>query len=332
MNDPVSILEAAYQLSGDERSWLGRFVETAAPFLDEGRGVHAWTFDASRTGVVDIRNEVDAGVDERVLAALFRVEFSDPLRLQLHRMFQRGAACTLRGAAKRLKGQMPYFSGALDDLGLTDVRIVNAVDPTHLGCFLVAPSRKRSGFHGRESQTWRRIASHLATAFRVRRRLSEASRGPHVEQETTVDAVLRPSGEVELAEGPAQGADARMALSRAAIAMDRARGSLRRQDPDEAVATWQALVAGRWSLVDHFDADGRRFVLAHSNPAAVPDVRGLTLRERQVLAYAEVGHSNKLIAYELGLSPSTVAEHLSRARLKLALPSGTALHRRAQRG
>jgi len=55
-------------------------------------------------------------------------------------------------------------------------------------------------------------------------------------------------------------------------------------------------------------------------------MRGLTLRERQVLAYAGLGHSNKVIAYELGLSTSTVSTHLARARRKMQLPLGVALN------
>jgi DNA-binding CsgD family transcriptional regulator len=45
----------------------------------------------------------------------------------------------------------------------------------------------------------------------------------------------------------------------------------------------------------------------------------LTERERQVLAYADLGQSNKLIAYSLGLSTSTVSTLLSRARRKLGI-------------
>jgi DNA-binding NarL/FixJ family response regulator len=70
-------------------------------------------------------------------------------------------------------------------------------------------------------------------------------------------------------------------------------------------------------------------VVAHRNDATVPDVRGLTWRERQVAGHAALGHSNKVIAYELGLSVSTVGEHLARARAKLrrigmGVPRGSA--------
>lgn len=40
-------------------------------------------------------------------------------------------------------------------------------------------------------------------------------------------------------------------------------------------------------------------------------------REEQVLAHAALGHSNKLIAYELGLAHSTVRVLLARASAKL---------------
>jgi hypothetical protein len=64
---------------------------------------------------------------------------------------------------------------------------------------------------------------------------------------------------------------------------------------------------------------------AHRNDPSAPDMRGLTLRERQVLAYAKLGHPNKVIAYEFGLSLSTVTTHLARARTKLQSSLGAAV-------
>lgn len=88
-------------------------------------------------------------------------------------------------------------------------------------------------------------------------------------------------------------------------------------DPQDSVELWRALVSGRWSVVEHFERDGKRYYLAHKNdPQLAPDL-ALTERERQVLGYAELGHSDKLIAYSLGLSRSTVATLLARARRKL---------------
>ena len=46
---------------------------------------------------------------------------------------------------------------------------------------------------------------------------------------------------------------------------------------------------------------------------------GLTLRERRVVYYAARGHTNKWIAFELEMTPSTVGSHLARAIRKLEL-------------
>jgi len=107
-------------------------------------------------------------------------------------------------------------------------------------------------------------------------------------------------------------------LARASAELARA-GRMRRASTEETVAVWRALVAGRWTLVDHFDADGRRYLVARrSEPEpAVTGLARLTRREREIVAFAALGHTNKLIAYELGLAPTTVATHLASAAAKL---------------
>jgi DNA-binding CsgD family transcriptional regulator len=134
------------------------------------------------------------------------------------------------------------------------------------------------------------------------------------------DAVLSPSGAVDHAEPIAQSSEARTQLRRAARAIDRAR-SVARPHEDEALDLWQGLVAGRWSLVERFDHDGRRFLVARRNDPKVRDPRALTMRERQVLAYAAMGHRLKLIAYSLGLSMAAVSGHRKNAMRKLGLRS-----------
>jgi DNA-binding CsgD family transcriptional regulator len=129
--------------------------------------------------------------------------------------------------------------------------------------------------------------------------------------------VLPPSGSIAHAEVRAQGQDARESLRRAAKAIDRARSKA--SSNDEALDLWQGLVAGRWSLVDRFDTDGRRYPVAHKNDPQVTDPRALSLRERQVLAYVAMGYSLKLIAYSLGVSPSSVTVKRQSAMRKLGL-------------
>jgi DNA-binding CsgD family transcriptional regulator len=54
---------------------------------------------------------------------------------------------------------------------------------------------------------------------------------------------------------------------------------------------------------------------------AAPEGRGLSRREREVMALAAQGHANKFIGYELGIAPSTVAMHLGRGMRKLGIGS-----------
>jgi DNA-binding CsgD family transcriptional regulator len=101
--------------------------------------------------------------------------------------------------------------------------------------------------------------------------------------------------------------------------MDRARGRLRRDDPETALKIWWALLRGRWSMVEWFDTDRRRYILAVPNAPRVLDPRGLTNRECQVVAYAALGESKKLIAYRLGISGPRTSEALRSAMRKLCV-------------
>lgn len=78
-------------------------------------------------------------------------------------------------------------------------------------------------------------------------------------------------------------------------------------------------------MVDWFDTDGRRFVLAIPNSPEMRDPRGLTEQESQVVNYLLLGDTSKLIAYRLGLSASRVSGLLKLAMQKLGVASKTQL-------
>jgi DNA-binding CsgD family transcriptional regulator len=161
---------------------------------------------------------------------------------------------------------------------------------------------------------WGRVAAHVCAGRRLRQRAVPTLDG--------AEAVLDGGGRLHHASGGAVEAAARDALREAAVARDRAR-TRRRGDKsaDIVTAQWKALVSGRWSLVDSFDTDGRRYVIAEANSPMVEATANLSIREAQVLACARLGHANKAIAYELGIAESTVAGHLARAARKLGARS-----------
>ncbi len=176
-----------------------------------------------------------------------------------------------------------------------------------------------AAFRLRDRMVWLRFASHVGAALRLRQRKKRVA-------PEAAAAILTPSGKLE--HGTNATYAARTRLADAAKGIDRARGKLRRLDPDEASATWRTMVEGEWSLVDWFDHDGKRFLLAHDN-RVVPSraTPKLSDREQQVVACAAMGHSNKLIAYDLGLSPGTVSVILARAAAKLGVTNRPALTR-----
>lgn len=72
--------------------------------------------------------------------------------------------------------------------------------------------------------------------------------------------------------------------------IDKARTASGRSDADTAMQAWEGLVRGRWSLVDRFDTDGKRFIVAIKNDPAHPDPRrrhpspaGLTNSQRHTV-------------------------------------------------
>lgn len=81
---------------------------------------------------------------------------------------------------------------------------------------------------------------------------------------------------------------------------------------------WSGLVAGRWSIIDHFDGGGRRWLIAARNDRPSP-ARALSSRQAEIAARAATGRSLKIVASELTLSASTVSAHLASAMRKLGV-------------
>ena len=167
------------------------------------------------------------------------------------------------------------------------------------------------------------LAAHLSSGLRLRGALADSSspsRSANGDLPCGAHALLdAKTFQVTEALEDARLPGSLQALREAAIRMDRARGPLRKNDTEEALKIWWALLRGRWSMVEWFDTDQRRYILAVPNAPSVVDPRGLTQRESQVVAYAALGESHKLIAYRLGISRSRTSNALSSAMRKLGV-------------
>lgn len=287
---------------------LGDALSRATPVGDRSSGCVAWTFDLAQKGIVE---EVALVAGDPRLPLLVR-ESNRAAAASGGRDaygFQLGFQSTLASVARSAPDTLDIARGALGSVGAADFILLNAVDSDFRGAVIGWTVREARNLatHPR----YARIAAHVAAARRLKTSLEQ------------IEAVLAPDGTVLHAEGPATASTARDRLRQAARSLDRARVSS--TDTDEALALWQGLVEGRWSLVDRFESDGRRFLVARRNDAHRFDPRALTALERAVLPYAAMGHPNKMIAYELGLSETAVANHLAELTRKLGLGNRTEL-------
>jgi DNA-binding CsgD family transcriptional regulator len=307
-------VRAGYGLSSPDRDWLDALVTTARALLDRGDGLMAYTYDTS-SSTVRFGEYVATGTAEAAFERLAECVARQDAAVQ-HRLYRTagafGSVSQNLGIGEGLE-QAPFFVDRFHPLGVKDFLAMNATDPSGAGVVLCAPLRGIYAASASARARWSRAASHVAAAFRLRRALGTAN--PMVDAE----AILTPSGRVEHATGPAEAEHAREALRRATLVLESA--TKKKARGPEALRAWTALVEGRWSVVDCFDTDGKRYVVARKNDPAVSVTMALTEQEAQVLAYARLGHGMKLVAYELGLPVSTVAVLLERGLQKIGLRS-----------
>jgi DNA-binding CsgD family transcriptional regulator len=321
VNDVVRVVEAAYDLDApDEGRWLSGLAEAARDELGFSGGVLGYVYQVGQNGWVTPRTFHAPGELGPLAMDLLGVGTLAPelqtRMARLHRTIGVTLAMSVPGdELHKTPMVQAWRAKALDARNIADAVCVTATDPTRHGCMLFAPVRAVPALGGRVVARYEKLATHISAGLRLRNALSSSP------QRLPGEAVLDPGGRVEHATGEATPATARTKLRDAVRSLERARGKLRRSDPDEALAIWRGLVAGRWTLVDTHESDGRRFIVAHKNDPDAPDPRALTLRERQVVGFVALGLSNKAIAYELGISASTVAVLLARAAKKLGTKS-----------
>lgn len=329
--DPLAIVEAAYRVESDDREWLEGIAAASRPALDAGFGLCAFEFRYRLGSRFELLQSTLLGVPED-LAKLHRTIFAamDP-EVQT-RPFTHGPCTTgsqMMGMRSEFKNN-ELMARYAQKFGMYDSIWITAAEPTGWGCGLHA-GRPSIGWASRATRDyWAKIAAHLSAAARLRRRLrTEAgSKAPAPTDDEPsrgqVEAVLSPNGRVEHAEGPAKEADGIARLREAVLQLEKARAEPR-DDAGAGLDGWQGLVEGRWSLLDRFESAGRRYVIARENTPRPPGPAALTLRERQIVGYASLGHDNKVIAYDLGIAHNTVKVLMARAAAKLGVKSRTDL-------
>jgi DNA-binding CsgD family transcriptional regulator len=313
--DPLRIIEAGYAWNDDESAWLDDVLDASVPY-DQGRGLMAWTVDLSRrpriTGMAgrevpesahDRIHGLVAGLSGKAVRALFSpIEIVGNAQFRMARLVDQGLA------AREVTAPVPPMWALVGGDGATRAVIVG---------FLAKPSdfEESQAFPRSDRKLLGLVGAHLGAALRLR----DAARP--TPDDAATEAVLSPEGRVLDASGVAKTEAPRRTLAEAVIQSERARGRLRRTAPEEAVGLWQALVMGRWSIVEIVERDGKRMLLARKNVPGNPDVAALTKEESDVVWLAARGHSYKYIGYELGFPEATIVRRLNRAMRKLRVRS-----------
>lgn len=317
--DLLDIVEKAYVMDGTDAEWfdgLAESVHANLPFRSVGVVVNGYDISNPERPTFSELHCASPEIDrlQRSWLELIELFETDPERTRA----SYGALDEGLGLEIPVPGG-ERLAAVFRRLKIGDVYGINGRNPSGQGCFVgVVLSPRFAPISPGMRQTCARIARHVAAGYRLRRRLAVAESRASIDH---ADAVIALDGSIEHATGDARAKDAREALRRSAVAVAAARGRRRLEDPARAIATWRALVDARWSLVDHFEYGGSRYLVAHRNDCQPPPLALLTERERQVVALAAMGHANKAIAYDLGIATSTVGVLMSRALRRLGLRS-----------
>jgi DNA-binding CsgD family transcriptional regulator len=344
--DVLALLDAAYDLYAEDEAWLQSVTSAAGGVLDDRLGLQAFRFDLA-AGEARLGSPCLAGGTdewrEQWLGNWWRPVMLAMDAASVEALVRFGPTSVTSVLWPAVQASIPSFhefvealgqggSGALvpaeqpttaDRLYYPDSWNVVGLDVDGHGVALVANRAARiDRVDPEEVGLSERVAAHLAAALRLRLRLGRTSTMAHAA------AILEPTGRLVHAEGDARDDEVRSSLREAVSAIDRLRASEGDHRSADALRHWRALHSGRYSLVDEFESDGRRFVVALPNEPVPPSLRALSAREQQVVALVATGAANKVIAYELDIATSTVSELLRRAMAKLGVDSRAALVRR----
>lgn len=309
----VDAYEEMYHLDRTPADWLERVTRVVRPLLDHGRlGVIAnlyrcpdpCDYKAGRAVVLDCPSSI--------MREYFNyVQTPAPLFI----------ADTVLSRSEWMLHDLPRWCDVAERFqsrrdGIVDKITINAVERDGEGVSLGSFLTERRALDKQQRAVLRKLARHLAAAHRLmcRRRARGMALGPR-------DALLAPDGKVQHVGQAFGGREHLATLARAARAIDKTRAERERHSKHLSDDAWVPFIDGRWTLVDWFERNGRRFVLAAENLPQAPSVLLLSARERDVVRCALRGLHNKAIAYELGLADSTVRVLIARACSKVGVSS-----------
>ncbi len=316
----IALVEAAYNLEVPSAEWLPNLLRAGGEMLDLGQGcagaIVAGKSDQGEPLVSQVHTE-NASQDLATRMARAARE-ADP---SFAKATPSPPPTMVRTLAEVRRSHPRVHAALTTHVGCKDMLALWAMDADVHGVGIHIPSSRLIDLDQKTRKHWQMLSTHICAGHRLRRRLGDTHRGVPLNEISAEGGALLDPKDLSVAEaaGDATESEALTAIRNAAIQMDRARDRIRHGEIDEALRLWEEVVRGRWSVVDWFDTDGRRFILALPNAERARDPRGLTEREYQVATQAGTGESSKVIAYNLGISRSRVSTLLQGAMRKLGV-------------
>lgn len=313
-SDWISLIETNYDLEGSDPQWLRRILDHVSPLLDRGSEPIGWTFHCTPT---TFKLGSFAERTPKALTYVARMSHTLATEKSLDLTYRTGVV--IATASELVFPRLPDMHKMFVKLikgRVQDLIVINCQSGIGNGVSIGMLLKEISQVTHQERRRWPQIAAHIGAAIRLRNKAAQLSiESPEVE------AVLDSGGTVHDARGLAKHREIRDNFREIVRRIERSRTRAGRENVDEALNNWEGLVSGRWSMVDRFDSDGRRFIVAIKNDPAHPDPRGLTPRERQISEYVGLGCASKEIAYTLGLSETAITNCTARVQRKLGIGS-----------
>ena len=309
--DVLSVIEAAYRPAESLPAWIKAITEGMLQVFGAGPHGCALVYDARKSDWIELIDFHGVGIPAVFAAGIFR-RYPTPPPDDFAALLHAFRTTTIGTLGRTFGRYVPQITDLLQRSGVGDVTFLNATDPTFCGVIL-GTTGDPAGRGSRTLHLLRQLGAHIAAGRRLQHQFRKLADGQSFDE--GAEAILTPAGRVEHATGIAKEPTSRIALRDGLLRLESARRP--QQEAADVAELWKGLCAGRWSLVEHFEKQGRRYFLAYRNDPRLAATRALSERERQVCTYSAMGHSNKLIAYSLGISISSVAKHLERARAKL---------------
>lgn len=312
--DVVSVIEAGYAIELSDAEWVAQICQRTATTFGLSN-VFAYLYDASGPSL-QVRAPVSLTETQAFCDLVEQAEGNSAMMPAwlVAALYEPAPRTVLASEVDALDSDAsgPIWESfrVVSGLGLYDAVGIRAGGIDRRGVLIGFPLIGDETLSRRSRVLLDRVGAHLAAAYRLRL----LARDPE-----TASAILSHSGRLL----HVQDSEAGLRQSSLRDAIARMHQAKRRgvSNAEESVTAWQALVDGRWSVVDHVDSDGKRLILARRNEPLDRDQLAISDADRQVLALASLGYSNKVIGYELGLSAGAVTVRLKRGLKRIGLNS-----------